>query len=133
MLACINCNISSDDIASFRTYTKNNEISVSLHDPVWKNKVVQNAKTYPVTFHVHECGSKKTASYEMVHTKFCKFMLGVSKYESTTLVLGELGRYPIQFKAIRQTILFWQRLVQGTDLSIFPTNPSVSLLVSPGV
>ncbi len=42
MLASINCNISSGDIASFRTYTKNNEISVSLHDPVWKNKIVQN-------------------------------------------------------------------------------------------
>ncbi len=45
---------------------------------------------------------KKTA-YDIVHTKFCKFMLEVSKYESTTLVLGELGRYPLQNKVIRQT------------------------------
>ncbi len=87
----------------------------SFNEPVWRNNIIQNAKKYPVTFLVYECGGSKTPKFEITHTKFCKFMLGVSKYESTTLVLGELGRYPIQLKATRQTILFWQRLEQGTD------------------
>ncbi len=94
---------------------KKNEIAVTFHEPIWRNIVIQNAKKYPITFLVHECGGSKRPKFEIAHTKFCKFILGVSKYESTTLVLGELGRYPIQLKAIRQTILYWQRLEQGTD------------------
>ncbi len=36
---------------------------------------------------------------ETVHTNYCKFILGISKYESTTLTLGELGRFPLQNEA----------------------------------
>ena len=115
VLASVNCNIKHSDIASFRSYVKKNEIVVSFHDPILRNTIIQNSRKYPVTFHIHECGGNRPPKFEIAHTKFCKFMLGVSKYESTTLVLGELGRYPIQLKAIRQTILYWQRLEQGTD------------------
>ena len=44
-----------------------------------------------------------------------KFSLGVSKFESNTLTLGELGRFPVELKAIRQSILYWLRLEQGTE------------------
>ncbi len=46
---------------------------------------------------------------------FVKFSLGVYKFESNTLTLGELGRFPIERKAIRQSILYWLRLEQGTE------------------
>ena len=32
---------------------------------------------------------------EKVHTKFCEFMFGVSKYAYNMPVYGELGRYPL--------------------------------------
>ena len=41
-------------------------------------------------------------------------MLGVSKYKSTTIVLGEIGRYPVPQKAIRQTI-FTQFYMHGIE------------------
>ncbi len=45
----------------------------------------------------------------------CKFALGVSKYSSTTLALGELGRFPIEYKVLRQCVSFWHRMEVGTD------------------
>ena len=114
-LNCLGCNISKEDVASVRTYVKNNEITVDLYDPVLRNRIAMLAKKTPVSFNVFVWDDNKNVSYDMVHTKYCKFMLGVSKYESTTLVLGELGRYPVQQKVIRQTILFWHRLEMGTD------------------
>ena len=35
---------------------------------------------------------------EKVHTKFCKFIFGVSKYSHNMPVYGELGRYPLAIK-----------------------------------
>ena len=35
---------------------------------------------------------------EKVHTKFCKFIFGVSKYSHNMQVYGELGRYPLSIK-----------------------------------
>ncbi len=102
ILNCIDCNISKDDIASIRAYTKNKELLVEVHDPILRNRIAYNAMRAPITFNVVVWGDTyNKTTYEMVHTKYCKFMLGVSKYESTTLVLGELGRYPLQNKVIR--------------------------------
>ncbi len=116
ILNCIDCNISKDDIASIRAYTKNKELLVEVHDPILRNRIAYNAMRAPITFNVVVWGDTyNKTTYEMVHTKYCKFMLGVSKYESTTLVLGELGRYPLQNKVIRQTILYWHRLELGTE------------------
>ncbi len=55
-------------------------------------------KKVSVTYHVmnHEI---QNSSVETVHTNYCKFTLEISKYESTTLTLGELGRFPLQNKA----------------------------------
>ena len=50
-----------------------------------------------------------------MHSNFCKFALGVSKYSSTTLALGELGRFPIEYKVLRQCVSFWHRMEVGTD------------------
>ncbi len=52
---------------------------------------------------------------ETVHINYCKFTLGISKYESTTLTLGELDRFLLQNKATCLALLYWIRLEQGTD------------------
>ena len=51
---------------------------------------------------------------EKVHSDFCKRTLNVSKYASTTAVMGELGRYPIMHNAWSHSIKYWLRLHRGT-------------------
>ena len=49
-------------------------------------------------------GYENTDIIEKVHTKFCKFIFGVSKFSHNMPIYGELGRYPlsITIKFIRQ-------------------------------
>ncbi len=44
---------------------------------------------------------------EDIHTKYCKFVLGVNRYASNVAAKGELGRYPMAMFAILQAIKFW--------------------------
>ena len=43
------------------------------------------------------------------------YTLGISKFQSSTLTLGEMGRYPIAHRAILMSILYWLRVEQGTS------------------
>ena len=43
-------------------------------------------------------------SYENVHTKFCKQILGVHKKAMILPTLGELGRFPLSIKILPQMI-----------------------------
>ena len=70
---------------------------------------------YDRPFYIFVIENHRQQSYELLYTKYCKFMLGVPKNESTTLVLGQIGRYPVPQKAIRHTILLWHRMEMGTD------------------
>ena len=45
-----------------------------------------------------------------VHTKFCKFTLGVKKYASNLAARAELGRYPIDCFIKTQSLLYEERL-----------------------
>ena len=47
---------------------------------------------------------------EKLHIKFCKFVLGVHKKSSNFAVLSELGRFPLYYDVIKQTMRFWHRL-----------------------
>ncbi len=49
-------------------------------------------------------------AFEKVHSSFCKFVLGVSKFSSNYAVLGELGRFPIEHRIMVSHILYWLRL-----------------------
>ena len=37
----------------------------------------------------------QASDFEKVHSKFCKYAIGISKYSSTTLTYGEPGRFPL--------------------------------------
>jgi hypothetical protein len=52
---------------------------------------------------------------EKLHTDFCKFVLGMSKYSSDYAVLGELGRVPMGHKMLLSHIMYWLQLEQGTS------------------
>ena len=64
----------------------------------------------PVTFSVEEVVKGPESAVETFYSTSCKYTLGISKYSSTTLALGELGRYPIQHRVILLTMLYWLRL-----------------------
>ena len=51
---------------------------------------------------------------ERFYSTSCKYALGISKYSSNTLALGELGRFPLQHRIILLTLMCWLRLEQGT-------------------
>jgi exonuclease III len=52
---------------------------------------------------------------EKLHTKFCKFVLGMSKFSSDFAVLGELGRVPLTHKILVSHVLYWLNLEHGTS------------------
>ena len=48
---------------------------------------------------------------DKIHLKFSKILLGVNKSTSTNIVLGELGRFPIEIYIKSRMIRFLSRLV----------------------
>ena len=57
-------------------------------------------------------------NYEKVHTDYCKRTLNITKFASSTAVMGEMGRYPIVFNARSHSIKYWLRLNAGTKNTI---------------
>ncbi|MES9993748.1 MAG: reverse transcriptase family protein [Candidatus Thiodiazotropha sp.] len=51
---------------------------------------------------------------EKVHTRFCKFILGVNKRAVNLAVKGELGRFPIGISCWLQVLRYWDHL-QNTE------------------
>jgi hypothetical protein len=47
---------------------------------------------------------------ELLHTKFCKFILGVHKKSTNVGVLSELGRFPIYYDIFKSLLNYWHRL-----------------------
>ena len=79
-----------------------------------KIQILNNHSKFPSTFEISDNIVSKQSSIETFYSKFCKYTLGISKYASNILTLGELGRYPIIIKSVVSGILYWWRLEQGT-------------------
>ena len=47
---------------------------------------------------------------EKIHSRFCKFILGVGKYTSNIASKAELGRYPLIIFALLQSVKYWLHL-----------------------
>lgn len=60
---------------------------------------------YCLSDNIHEC--------EKVHTSFCKYVLGMSKYSSNYAVLGELGRVPLTHKITLSHVNYWYALQEA--------------------
>ena len=115
MLKKIEIDVKLNNIITIRTYAKKKELLVQLNNMAFKAEIIRQFNLTPATFNIIDhVIDKKTPLFAKVQTNFCKFSLGISKYESNTLALGELGRYPIEQKAARLSILYWLRLEQGT-------------------
>ena len=55
---------------------------------------------------------------EKVHTKFCKFIFGVSKYSHNMPVYGELGRYPLSIKIKQRMVSYWTRILKSSEYKL---------------
>ena len=53
----------------------------------------------------------KAEDLEVVHRKFCKFVLGVPNTVTNLAVYGELGRVPLEIKRRNAIINYWLRIV----------------------
>jgi hypothetical protein len=47
---------------------------------------------------------------EKLHTKFCKFILGVHKKTTNFAVLSELGRFSLYYVILKSIFHYWNRL-----------------------
>jgi hypothetical protein len=54
--------------------------------------------------------SKKVKAIEVVYRGFFKFLLGVRKTTSTSIVLGEFGKFPLEHFAWGQALLYYNRV-----------------------
>ena len=52
---------------------------------------------------------------EKLHIKFCKMILKVNKSTTTAMVLGDLGRLPIEYNVNSRLLGFWYKLICGSD------------------
>ena len=55
-------------------------------------------------------GYEKSEKIETVHTKFCKWVLGVSYRTSNTAVLAECGRFPIYTTYFVNCVKYWLKV-----------------------
>ena len=63
-----------------------------------------------------ECALEKTFDSflpEKIHTRYCKYILGVGKYACNMAPKAELGRFPIAISALLQSIKYWLYLLQN--------------------
>jgi hypothetical protein len=59
-------------------------------------------------------GAKRLQQAEQVHRMFLRGILGVNKTTSTFVVLGEFGRYPLEYFWWQQTLKYYDRLREST-------------------
>ena len=62
-------------------------------------------------------GCENNSIIERLHLKFCKMLLGINKSSPTCIVLGELGRFPLDVYIRSRIISFWSRLVTN-DITV---------------
>lgn len=68
-----------------------------------------------LTYAAEVWGFQEVKDIEAVHMYACKKFLAVTQKSPNTLVLGELGRYPLYINTIIKAIKFWLRLVTLDD------------------
>ncbi len=99
--------------------TSNNvRATIRINNPEHKAWLIMKQNVGPTPFTVTECSSRSWKKFEQIHTSFCKYVLGVSKYASNSATLCELGRVPIGIRITLAQILYWHRLEQLEDNSI---------------
>lgn len=64
-------------------------------------------------------GFHRASEIDLIHNKFCRDILGLSKTSSVDAMLGELGRLPLHIKRKEYIIKYWYKILQNTDSLIY--------------
>ncbi len=91
------------------------EVTVSLENIMDKIKIISKYKPGQTDLELVEYENNKTSEIDTFYNKFCKYALGITKYASNHMTLGELGRFPIMNKCIVNGLLYWWRLAHGSE------------------
>ena len=60
-------------------------------------------------------GCENTDIIEKVHTKFCKFIFGVSKFSHNMPIYGELVCYPLSITIKQRMVCYWTRMLKSNQ------------------
>ena len=71
--------------------------------------------TSPILYGCEVWGYENTDIIEKVHTKFCKFIFGVSKFAHNMLIYGELARYPLSITIKQRMVCYWSRILKSNQ------------------
>ena len=99
---------------SLRKGLQNGSLSVKVALSLFDSLIVP-IMTYGCEIWGHELNDKCNFLND-VSISFYRFILGVSKHAPCDGVVGELGRYPIQFIVIQHMLKYWHRLVLSDDI-----------------
>ena len=84
-------------ISCFLAFYKKEEVAfVTLGNILDKITLFSQYYKSPTTITMEEVEKHADPITERFYSTSCKYALGISKYSSTTLALGELGRFPLQ-------------------------------------
>jgi len=78
------------------------------------NSLVRPMLSYACEVWIGCIGAKGLQQVEQVHRMFLRGILGVNKTTSTFAVLGEFGRYPLEYFWWQQTLKYYDRLREST-------------------
>ena len=106
------------NIISCRFHKKEEVAFVTLGNILDKINLLSLHNKSPVTFTIEGVEKGPESAVETFYSTSCKYALGISKYSSTTLALGELKRYPIQHRVVLLTMLYWLRLEHNTKKTL---------------
>ncbi len=91
------------------------DVLVKLENVFAKIDLMRNYWQSPVTFTMIDNEDTNTNVVDQCFNNYCKFTLGISKYSSSHLALGEVGKFPLSHKAIALTLAYWLRMEHGTE------------------
>ncbi len=92
-----------------------NDVLVKLENVFVKLDILCNYMRHPSTFIISYDKNISDCEIDQTYNSFCKYALHISKYTSSTLTLGELGKFPPSHKASVLVLVYRLRMEQGTE------------------
>ena len=69
----------------------------------------------PILLYGYEVwGCENVDILKNVHTKFCKFIFGVSRFSNNMPIYGELGRYSVSVTIKERVVCYWTKLLKSS-------------------
>jgi hypothetical protein len=91
------------------------DVLVKVETVFDKIEILQKYSQYPTAYSITDHETINQNIIDKSFHSFTKYSLGVSKYSSNTLSLGEVGKFPLSHKGIALSLAYWLRMEQGTS------------------